>query len=104
MHGMYDFNLRRAQTTGLSGRFNPESPLPTIGAEICSGTLTGTDACSRLSGNVCDYQIRLKPPKLVADFVSAAPFYIRHARYLHPPMRLCFRPRWSVCLPDMLAG
>lgn len=45
-------HLSWAQTTGVTGQFDPDSPLQKIGGEICSGTSVRTDAQPRLSGNV----------------------------------------------------
>lgn len=44
--------------------YNPDNPHPTIGGEICPGTLVGTDAQPRLSGNV---RSSLKSPELLTD-------------------------------------
>lgn len=38
-----------AQTKGVSGQFNTDTPLPTIKGEIWSGTVVATDVHSRLS-------------------------------------------------------
>ncbi len=53
--------LRLAHTTGLLGRFDPVSVLPTIGGEIWSGTSVGPDVRLRLSWSVSGLQISPNP-------------------------------------------
>lgn len=65
--------LSGAQTTRVSGPFNPQSPLLTIKGEICFRASVGTDARPRVSELFTD---QCWPSQIVRKHICVASIYI----------------------------